>query len=89
MRCLCLLNLLPLLSALVWGTSVKHNPQKVGKEHVLCDEDVVQLVKKSVLWVWVWSPYQPPPSLSSLESRLHPVVVIVNHPLNFQCNLYN
>lgn len=32
--------------ALVWGTSVKHNPQKVGKEHVLNDEDVVQILKK-------------------------------------------
>jgi len=32
--------------ALVWGTSVKHNPQKVGKDHVLNDEDVVQVVKK-------------------------------------------
>ncbi|KAJ1728542.1 GTP-binding protein rbg1 [Coemansia biformis] len=32
--------------ALVWGTSVKHNPQKVGKEHVLLDEDVVSIVKK-------------------------------------------
>jgi ribosome-interacting GTPase 1 len=32
--------------ALVWGTSVKHNPQKVGKEHILADEDVVQIVKK-------------------------------------------
>ena len=32
--------------ALVWGTSVKHNPQKVGKEHLLVDEDVVQIVKK-------------------------------------------
>lgn len=32
--------------ALVWGTSVKHNPQKVGKDHVLHDEDVVQIVKK-------------------------------------------
>lgn len=31
--------------ALVWGTSVKHNPQKCGKEHVLADEDVVQIVK--------------------------------------------
>lgn len=31
--------------ALVWGKSVKHNPQKVGKDHVLCDEDVVQIVK--------------------------------------------
>lgn len=32
--------------ALVWGTSVKHQPQKVGKDHILCDEDVVQIVKK-------------------------------------------
>ncbi|GFY68816.1 GTP-binding protein 128up, partial [Trichonephila inaurata madagascariensis] len=32
--------------ALVWGSSVKHNPQKVGKDHVLNDEDVVQVVKK-------------------------------------------
>ncbi|XP_061385345.1 developmentally-regulated GTP-binding protein 1-like [Danaus plexippus] len=32
--------------AMVWGKSVKHNPQKVGKDHVLYDEDVVQVVKK-------------------------------------------
>ncbi|KAJ3428265.1 developmentally-regulated gtp-binding protein [Anaeramoeba flamelloides] len=32
--------------AYVWGSSVKHNPQKVGKEHILDDEDVVQIVKK-------------------------------------------
>lgn len=32
--------------ALVWGSSVKHNPQKVGKEHRLGDEDIVQIVKK-------------------------------------------
>ncbi|XP_028400364.1 developmentally-regulated GTP-binding protein 1-like isoform X1 [Dendronephthya gigantea] len=32
--------------ALVWGSSVKHNPQKVGKEHKLNDEDVVQIVKR-------------------------------------------
>ncbi|KAM0677870.1 GTP-binding protein [Binucleata daphniae] len=31
--------------ALVWGTSVKHTPQKVGKDHVLNDEDVVQIIK--------------------------------------------
>uniref|UniRef100_A0A915BNQ4 Developmentally-regulated GTP-binding protein 1 n=1 Tax=Parascaris univalens TaxID=6257 RepID=A0A915BNQ4_PARUN len=33
-------------NALVWGSSAKHNPQRVGKEHVLNDEDVVQIVKK-------------------------------------------
>lgn len=33
-------------SALVWGSSVKHNPQKVGKDHTLEDEDVIQIVKK-------------------------------------------
>lgn len=32
--------------ALVWGISVKHKPQKVGREHVLDDEDIVQIVKK-------------------------------------------
>jgi len=32
--------------ALVWGTSVKYSPQKVGKDHQLNDEDVVQIVKK-------------------------------------------
>ncbi len=32
--------------ALVWGSSVKHQPQKVGKDHLLHDEDVVQIVKK-------------------------------------------
>ncbi|KAK6014701.1 hypothetical protein OSTOST_19910, partial [Ostertagia ostertagi] len=32
--------------ALVWGASAKHNPQRVGKEHVLVDEDVVQILKR-------------------------------------------
>ena len=31
--------------ALVWGTSAKHQPMRVGKDHVLADEDVVQIVK--------------------------------------------
>ncbi|KAJ3045156.1 GTP-binding protein [Rhizophlyctis rosea] len=34
-------------NALVWGSSVKHVPQKVGKDHVLGDEDVVQIIKKT------------------------------------------
>ena len=32
--------------ALVWGHSVKHFPQKVGREHVLIDEDIIQVIKK-------------------------------------------
>ncbi len=32
--------------ALVWGQSVRHRPQRVGKEHILLDEDIVQIVKK-------------------------------------------
>lgn len=32
--------------AWVWGQSVKHQPQKVGKDHYLLDEDIVQIVKK-------------------------------------------
>jgi hypothetical protein len=32
--------------ALVWGMSVKHNPQRCGKDHRLMDEDVVQIIKK-------------------------------------------
>ena len=30
--------------AWVWGSSVKHQPQRVGLDHVLMDEDVVQIV---------------------------------------------
>jgi len=32
--------------ALVWGTSTKFNPQRVGLAHVMHDEDVIQIVKK-------------------------------------------
>jgi hypothetical protein len=32
--------------ALVWGSSVKYQPQRVGKEHELADEDIVQIIKK-------------------------------------------
>lgn len=32
--------------ALVWGSSVKHQPQHCGRDHQLADEDVVQIVKK-------------------------------------------
>lgn len=32
--------------ALVWGRSAKHQPQRCGKDHVLMDEDIVQLCKK-------------------------------------------
>lgn len=34
--------------ALVWGKSVKHNPQKCGLTHELCDEDVIQIEKAKV-----------------------------------------
>mmetsp|Transcript_6579 Transcript_6579/g.11925 ORF Transcript_6579/g.11925 Transcript_6579/m.11925 type:complete len:379 (-) Transcript_6579:51-1187(-) len=33
--------------AWVWGKSAKHQPQRCGKEHVLEDEDIVQIVKKA------------------------------------------
>ncbi|MEW5306315.1 MAG: hypothetical protein WDW38_007125 [Sanguina aurantia] len=32
--------------ALVWGASVRHRPQRVGKEHLLMDEDIVQIIKR-------------------------------------------
>lgn len=32
--------------AMVWGASAKHQPQKVGLTHEVCDEDVIQIVKK-------------------------------------------
>ncbi len=33
--------------AWVWVRSDKHQPQRVGKDHELMDEDVVQIVKKA------------------------------------------
>mmetsp|Transcript_1975 Transcript_1975/g.3593 ORF Transcript_1975/g.3593 Transcript_1975/m.3593 type:complete len:377 (-) Transcript_1975:46-1176(-) len=33
--------------AIVWGRSAKHQPQRCGKDHVLEDEDIVQLCKKT------------------------------------------
>lgn len=33
--------------ALVWGTSAKHRPQRVGQAHMMQDEDVIQIFKKS------------------------------------------
>jgi uncharacterized protein len=32
--------------ALVWGRSTKHDPQRVGLSHELCDEDCIQVFKK-------------------------------------------
>lgn len=32
--------------ALVWGTSTKYSPQRVGVSHIMADEDVIQIVKK-------------------------------------------
>jgi len=33
--------------AFVWGKSVKHQPQRCGKDHLLQDEDIVQICKKT------------------------------------------
>jgi ribosome-interacting GTPase 1 len=33
--------------AILWGSSVKHQLMKVGKDHQLQDEDVIQIVKKN------------------------------------------
>jgi len=32
--------------AMVWGKSVKHQPQRVGLEHHLDDGDIVQIIKR-------------------------------------------
>lgn len=33
--------------ALLWGVSAKHQPQKVGLQNTVADEDVIQIVKKN------------------------------------------
>jgi hypothetical protein len=34
--------------ALVWGMSAKHSPQRCGLNHPLDDQDVVQIVSKTI-----------------------------------------
>jgi hypothetical protein len=36
----CIHDALQFKYAWVWGSSVKHQPQKCGREHILCDEDI-------------------------------------------------
>ena len=36
--------------ALAWGQSTKHAPQRVGKDHILMDEDIVQVAGLSPHW---------------------------------------
>ena len=33
--------------AMCWGRSTKYNPQRVGKDHILQDEDVLQVISKT------------------------------------------
>lgn len=51
-RSCCLLNIVTAIIFLSHkigartGRSAKHQPQRCGKDHILCDEDIVQLCKK-------------------------------------------
>ena len=45
--------------AWVWGSSVRPQPQKCGKDHILHDEDVIQIIKK----IW-WNSHETIPFIS-------------------------
>lgn len=32
--------------AILWGKSVKHQPQRVGLDHVMVDGDILQVIKR-------------------------------------------